>query len=204
METVEDFIFLGSKITADSQEIRRLLVLGRKAMTNLDSILKSRDITLPANVHLVKTLVFPVVIYGCESWTLKKTQCQRIDAFELPPASPVGSPSSASGYDSGFFQITASTLHLSSCESFCEHFRNGELSDFSECKPCWPSKPDILGTHPASAGTPDFRSPMRGPISYSLWKLCGYFPICGSLLGIWVLILPHLCPSFLYSLWILF
>ena len=124
--------------------------------------------------------------------------------FQFPPASPVGSPSSASGYDSGFFQITASTLALSSCENFCEHFRNGELSDFSECKPCWPSKADILVTHLASAGTPDFRSPMRGPTSYSLWKLCGYFPICGSLFGIWVLILPHLCPSFLDSLWILF
>ena len=76
METVTEFIFLGSKITADgdcSHEIERCLLLGRKAMTNLDSILKSRDITLPANVHLVKTLVFPVVIYGCESWTLKKT-----------------------------------------------------------------------------------------------------------------------------------
>ena len=74
METVEDFIFLGSKITVDSQEIRRLLVLGRKAMTNLDSILKSRDITLPTKLHLVKAMVFPVVIYGCESWTIKKAE----------------------------------------------------------------------------------------------------------------------------------
>ena len=84
METVTDFIFLGSKITADSdysQEIRRRLLLGRKAMTNLDSILKSRDITLPIKVCLVKTMVFPVVIYGCESWTKKKAECQRIDAL---------------------------------------------------------------------------------------------------------------------------
>ena len=86
METVTDFIFLGSKITADgdcSHEIKRRLLLGRKAMTKLDSILKSRDITLPAKVHLVKTIVFPVVMYGCESWTLKKAECRRIDAFEL-------------------------------------------------------------------------------------------------------------------------
>ena len=86
METVSDFIFLGSKITTDgdcSHEIKRRLLLGRKAMTNLDSILKSRDITLPAKVHLVKALVFPVVIYGCESWTIEKAECQRIDAFEL-------------------------------------------------------------------------------------------------------------------------
>ena len=84
-ETVSDFIFLGSKITADddcSQEIIRLLLLGRKAMTNLDSILKSRDITLPTKVRLVKTMVFPVVMYGCESWTIKKAEHQRIDAFE--------------------------------------------------------------------------------------------------------------------------
>ena len=81
-----DFIFLGSKITAEgdcSHEIKRRLLLGRKAMTNLDSILKSRDITLPTNVHLVKALVFPVVRYGCESWTLKKAEQRRIDAFEL-------------------------------------------------------------------------------------------------------------------------
>ena len=81
-----DFIFLGSKITADgdcSHEIKRCLLLGRKVMTNLDSILKSRDITLPAKVHLVKAMVFPVVVYGCESWTIKKAECQRIDAFEL-------------------------------------------------------------------------------------------------------------------------
>ena len=86
METVADFIFLGSKITADgdcSHEIKRLLPLGRKVMTNLDSILKSRDITLPTKVHLVKAMVFPVVMYGCESWTVKKSECQRIDAFEL-------------------------------------------------------------------------------------------------------------------------
>ena len=85
-ETVSDFIFLGSKITADgdcSHEIKRRLLLGRKVMTNLDSILKSRDITLPTKVHLVKAMVFPVVMYGCESWTVKKAECQRIDAFEL-------------------------------------------------------------------------------------------------------------------------
>ena len=86
METVGNFIFLGSKITADgdcSQEIKRRLLLGRKDMTNLDGILKSRDITLPKKVHLVKAMVFPVVMYGCESWTVKKAECQRIDAFEL-------------------------------------------------------------------------------------------------------------------------
>ena len=86
LETVADFIFLGSKITADgdcSHEIKRRLLLGRKFMTNLDSISKSRDITLPTKVHLVKTIVFPVVTYGCESWTVKKAECQRIDAFEL-------------------------------------------------------------------------------------------------------------------------
>ena len=86
METVSDFIFLSSKITADgdcSHEIKRCLLLGRKAMTNQDSILKSRDITLPTKVHLVKAMVFPVVMYGCESWTLKKTERRRIDAFEL-------------------------------------------------------------------------------------------------------------------------
>ena len=85
-ETVSDFIFLGSKITADgdcSHEIKRHLLLGRKVMTNLDSILKSRDITLPIKVHLVKAMVFPVVMYGCESWTVKKAECQRIDAFKL-------------------------------------------------------------------------------------------------------------------------
>ena len=85
-ETVTDFIFLGSKITADgdcSHEIKRSLLLGRKVMTNLDSILKSRDITLPIKVHLVKATVFPVVMYGCESWTVKKAERQRIDAFEL-------------------------------------------------------------------------------------------------------------------------
>ena len=86
VETVRDFIFLGSKITADgdcSHEIKRHLLLGRKAMTNLDSILKSRDITLLTKVHLVQAMVFPVVMYGCESWTIKKTEQQRIDAFEL-------------------------------------------------------------------------------------------------------------------------
>ena len=86
METARDFIFLGSKITADgdySHEIIRYLFLGRKAMTNLDSIFKSRDITLPTKVHLVKTMVFPVVVYGCESWIIKKAERQRIDAFEL-------------------------------------------------------------------------------------------------------------------------
>ena len=86
METVRDFIFLGSKITADgdcSHEITRCLLLGRKAMTNLDSILKSRDITLLTKVHQVKTMAFPVVMYGCESWTVKKAECQRIDTFEL-------------------------------------------------------------------------------------------------------------------------
>ena len=86
METVTDFIFLGSKITADgdsSHEIKRCLHLGRKVMTNLDSILKSRDITLPTKVHLVKSMVFPVVMYGCESWAIKKAERQRIDAFEL-------------------------------------------------------------------------------------------------------------------------
>ena len=85
-ETVRDFIFLGSKITADvdcSHEIKRRLLLGRKAMTNLDSILKSRDITLPTKVHLVKAMVFPIVMYGCERWTIKKAECRRIDAFEL-------------------------------------------------------------------------------------------------------------------------
>ena len=81
-----DRLFLGSKITADgdcSHEIKRCLLLGRKVMTNLDSLLKSRDITLPTKVHLVKTMVFPVVMYGCESWTIKKAEYQRIDAFEL-------------------------------------------------------------------------------------------------------------------------
>ena len=83
---VSDFIFLGSKITADgdcSHEIKRRLLLGRKVMTNLDSILKSIDITLPTKVHLVKAMVFPVVMYGCESRTVKKAECQRIDVFEL-------------------------------------------------------------------------------------------------------------------------
>ena len=86
VETVSDFIFGGSKITADvdcRHEIKRCLFLGRKAMTNLDNIFKSRDITLPTKVHLVKAMVFPVVMYGCESWTMKKAECQIIDAFEL-------------------------------------------------------------------------------------------------------------------------
>ena len=86
METVSDFILGGSKITADgdcSHEIKRHLLLGRKVMTNLDSICKSRDITLPTKVCLVKAMVFPVVMYGCESWTVKKAECRRIDGFEL-------------------------------------------------------------------------------------------------------------------------
>ena len=85
-ETVSDFICLGSKITADGDcrhQIKRCLLLGRKVMTNLESILKSRDITLPTNVHLVKAMVFPVVMYECESWTVKKAELRRIDAFEL-------------------------------------------------------------------------------------------------------------------------
>ena len=86
VETMADFILGGSKISADgdcSYDIKRRLLLGRKAMTNLDSILKSRDITLPTKVHLVKAMVFPVVMYACESWTIKNAECQRIDAFEL-------------------------------------------------------------------------------------------------------------------------
>ena len=86
VETVSDFIFLGSKMPGDndcSHEIRRSLLLGRKAMKNLDSMLKNRDITLPTKVHLVKAMVFPVVMYGCESWTVKEAECQRIVAFEL-------------------------------------------------------------------------------------------------------------------------
>ena len=85
-ETVADFIFLSSKITADgdcSHEIKRCILLGRKVITNLDSILKSRDITLPIKVRIVKAMVFPVVVYGCESWTVKKAECQRTDAFIL-------------------------------------------------------------------------------------------------------------------------
>ena len=86
METVRNFILLGSKITVDGEcnhEIKRYLLLGRKAMTNIDSILKSRDSTLPTMVHLVKAMVFPVVLYGCDSWTIKKAEYQRIDAFEM-------------------------------------------------------------------------------------------------------------------------
>ena len=86
VETVSDFIFGGSQITGDgdcSHEIKRCLLLGRKVMTNLDSILKSREITLPTKVRLVKAMVFPVVMYGCDSWTVKKAECQRIDAFEV-------------------------------------------------------------------------------------------------------------------------
>ena len=86
METVTDFIFLGSKITANgdcSSEIKKRLLLGRKAMTNLDSMLKSRDVTFPTEVRIVKAMVFPVVMYGCESWTKKKAEHQRIDAFKL-------------------------------------------------------------------------------------------------------------------------
>ena len=86
METVTDFILRSSKITAGgdcSHEIKRSLLLGRKVMTNLDSVLKSRDITLPTKARLVKAMVFPIVMYGCESWSIKKAECQRIDAFEL-------------------------------------------------------------------------------------------------------------------------
>ena len=86
VETVTDFMFLGSKISADgdcSHEIKRRLLLGRKVITNLDGMLKSRDITLPTKVHLVKAVVFPVIMYGCESWTIKQAEHQRIDAFEL-------------------------------------------------------------------------------------------------------------------------
>ena len=86
METVRDFIFLGSKITANgdcSHEIKRCLLLGRKVMTNLDSVLKSRDVTLPTKIHLVKAMVFPIVMYGCENWTIRKSDRQRIDAFKL-------------------------------------------------------------------------------------------------------------------------
>ena len=86
MEIATNFLFLGSKITADddcSHEIKRHLLFGKKVMTNLDSILKSRDITLPTKVHLVKAMVFPVVMYGCESWTVKKAESQRVDAFKL-------------------------------------------------------------------------------------------------------------------------
>ena len=86
MEIVTDFVYFGSKITSDadcSHKIKRHILLGRKAMTNLDSILKSRDVTLPTKVHLVKAMVFPVVMYRCESWTIKKAERQRIDAFEL-------------------------------------------------------------------------------------------------------------------------
>ena len=95
METMRDFTLGGSKITADgdcNHEIKRCLLLGRKAMANLDSILKSRDITLPTKVRLVKAMVFPVVIYGCKSWTIKKAECRRIDAFELRCWRKLGSP----------------------------------------------------------------------------------------------------------------
>ena len=86
VEIVADLIFLGSQITVDgdcSHDIKRRLLLGRKVITNLDSILKSRDVTWPTKVHLVKAMVFPIVVYGCESWTIKKAECRRIDAFEL-------------------------------------------------------------------------------------------------------------------------
>ena len=86
VEVVTDFLFLGSKITEDgdcSHEIKRNLLLGRKAMTNLDSVLKTRDITLQTQVRIVKAMVFPMIMYGCESWTIKKVECQRIDAFQL-------------------------------------------------------------------------------------------------------------------------
>ena len=95
VETVSEFILGGSKITADgdcSHEIKRRLLLGRKVMTNLDSIFKSRDITLPAKVCLVKAMVFPVVMYGCESWTVKKAECQRIDAFDVVLEKTLASP----------------------------------------------------------------------------------------------------------------
>ena len=95
METVTDFIFLVSKITTDgdcSHEIKRYLLLGRKAMTNLDSLLKSRDVILLTKVHVVKTMVFPGVMYGCESWTIKKGECQRIDAFKLVLEKTLESP----------------------------------------------------------------------------------------------------------------
>ena len=95
LERVSDFIFGGSKVTADgdySHEIKRRLLLGRKVMTNLDSVFKSRDITLPTKVHLVKAMVFPVVMYGCESWTVKKAECRRIDAFELVLEKTLDSP----------------------------------------------------------------------------------------------------------------
>ena len=95
VETVADFILRGSKITADgdcNHEIKRGLLLGRKVMTNLDSILKSRDSTLPTKVHLVKAMVFPVVMYGCESWTIKKTECRRIDAFTVVLEKTLESP----------------------------------------------------------------------------------------------------------------
>ena len=102
-ETVADFIFLGSKITADvdcSHEMKRHLFLGRKVMTNLDSILKSRDITLPTKVRLVKALVFPVVMYRCESWTIKKAEHRRIDAFKLVLEKTLESPLEYSGNQS--------------------------------------------------------------------------------------------------------
>ena len=97
METVTDFILGGSKITADgdcSHEIKRYLLLGRKAMTNLDSIFKSRDVTLPAKVHLVKPMFFPIVMYGCESWTIKKAEHQRTDVFEVWSLGLQGDPTS--------------------------------------------------------------------------------------------------------------
>ena len=83
MEAVTDLIFLGFKTTVDGDEVKRCLLLGRKTMTKLDSVLKSRDITWPTKIHIVKAMVFPVVMYGCEYWTIKKAKCQRIDAFEL-------------------------------------------------------------------------------------------------------------------------
>ena len=95
VETVSDFIFWGSKITADgdcSHEIKRRLFLERKVMTNIDNILESRDITLPTKIHLVKAMVFPVVMYGCENWTIKKAECQRIDAFKLVLEKTLESP----------------------------------------------------------------------------------------------------------------
>ena len=117
VETVSDFIFLGSKITADadcSHEIKRRLLLGRKVMTNLDSIFKSRDFTLPAKVCLVKAMVFPVVMYGCESWTVKKAERQRIDAFELCLWNSPGKNTEVGCHFllQGIFLIQGSNLHF--------------------------------------------------------------------------------------------
>ena len=114
METVRDFIFLGSKILADcdcSHEIRRRLLLRRKAMTSLDSILKSRDITLPTKVHVVKATVFPVVMYGCESWTIKKAESRRIDAFELWCWTRLENPLDARGSNQSILKEISLNIH---------------------------------------------------------------------------------------------